>query len=184
MTTEQAYIEGFVKRAAECGFNEAEVLTLLKTSETQDIQYPAGYKKTLDSAVNAAKGLGQKGLALGRRAGEALYGGAETLSDSVSQFANYISKDNPNVRMGYNTPRVRIPISNYAGNITSDPGYLNINNSEMTVGPIVSAAKGMGKGINTLAKEMSTNQNTLNGPGFVGRYELPKSTATPLAKVD
>ena len=195
MSTEQAYINGFVKRAAEYGFSNNEALALLKTSETEYVQYPAAYKQTLDSAVNTTKDIGQKGLALGRRAGEALFGGAETLSNKINQFANYVSKDNPNASLGYNAPRVRIPIPSYAGNIASDPGYLNINDPGMTAGPIISAAKnigngltgavkGVGNGINTLAKEMSKNQNTLNSPGFVANYKISKAPAAPLAKVE
>jgi hypothetical protein len=30
MTTEQAYVDGFVKRAAEYGFNESEAMNILK----------------------------------------------------------------------------------------------------------------------------------------------------------
>jgi hypothetical protein len=192
-TQEQAFINGFVKRANEYGFSNNEALALLKTSETGYIPYREAHKQTLDSAVNTTKDIGQKGLALGRRAGEALFGGAETLSNKMNQFANYIIKDNPNAGLSYNAPRVRIPIPNYAGNIASDPGYLNINDQEMTTGPIISAAKnignsltgavkGVGKGINTLAQEMSKNQNTLNSPGFVANYKIPAAPAASLAK--
>jgi ElaB/YqjD/DUF883 family membrane-anchored ribosome-binding protein len=37
MTKEQAYIEGFVKRAAEYGFNATQLDNLLKQSNMQDI---------------------------------------------------------------------------------------------------------------------------------------------------
>jgi hypothetical protein len=32
MTTQQAYVDGFVKRASEYGYSEAEAIELLKTS--------------------------------------------------------------------------------------------------------------------------------------------------------
>jgi hypothetical protein len=32
MTTQQAYIDGFVKRASECGYSESEAVELLKNS--------------------------------------------------------------------------------------------------------------------------------------------------------
>lgn len=41
MGTEQAYIEGFVKRAAEYGFNEQEALNILKQATAADAPFPA-----------------------------------------------------------------------------------------------------------------------------------------------
>jgi hypothetical protein len=35
MTTEQAYVDGFVKRAAEYGFNESEAMNILKQAAAE-----------------------------------------------------------------------------------------------------------------------------------------------------
>ena len=52
MTTKQAYIEGFVKRASEYGFSEHEALNLLKSASPETIAMSPGAL----TAAQAGKG--------------------------------------------------------------------------------------------------------------------------------
>ena len=43
MYTQQAYINGFIKRANEYGYTDNQAIELLKLGEYQNVDYPGGY---------------------------------------------------------------------------------------------------------------------------------------------
>jgi len=56
MSKEQAYIQGFVKRAAQYGFNEAEAIELLKQSTVADAPAYQNYRPSISEGLRNVSG--------------------------------------------------------------------------------------------------------------------------------
>jgi hypothetical protein len=84
MNTQQAYINGFVKRASEYGYNEAEAIELYKRAFSfADLGQRLGAKA--DSGVQAVGNTFNRGKDMVMGAGRALNQGAHNLASNMGQ---------------------------------------------------------------------------------------------------
>ena len=104
-TQEQAYTEGFVKRASEYGFSEAEAIALLKQAAPQgfNIANIKDIKQSLDNAMPTLGGLPSPIHGLISRAGAVGTAGLQGLGNAAGNFVA-------------NHPKLEQGLQNYSNN--------------------------------------------------------------------